>query len=265
MKKKSVIFDRKRVQQNRKKIQIHLIRDPLYASINFLMERLSPFKGPWTHVAEIGTLSDHLSRVVQEQYPEIQRYIRYGTGMKDGADKDCIEGDEEGTLPFDTHSMDLVLGHLTWHFLNDLPAFLKNIQRILRPHGLMSALFIGGESLYELHHVFSSVYWERKGGGTPIIAPMIHPSHLSPLLLNAGFFNPVVSVERITFLYENLVALLKDIQSFGGQACLVHSDFFLTPDFIKEADVLYRTTFGQRDGKIPLTLDIIFISGEKGD
>ena len=259
-----IIFDRARIGKYRNKIKTLPLSSPLNASIELLIQRLSYLKGSFQHVAEIGTMSPDLSLAMWKQYTDIQTYTRFGLAPTTQEDSHTfIVGDEEGPLPFQKASLDLVLGHFSWHSLNDLPGFLSKIYGFLGQSGVMAALLIGGESLFELHHVLSSVYWKKKNGFTPIIAPMIQPSSMSSLLQNAGFQQPVVSIERVTLLYTHLLSLLKDIQYFGGQASLLNSDFVLTPGIVKESQILYQETFGKVDGKLPLTLDVLFISGSR--
>lgn len=260
--KNLVMFDRARIQRYRAKINAARLFEPLNASIDLLLQRLSYFKGSFEDVAEIGTMSNDLSLAMSQQYPDIKTYTRFGFAPAfNEKNNNFIEGDEEGELPFLKSSLDLVLGHFSWHSLNNLPLFLQNVYGLLRPNGIIAALLIGGNSLFELHHVLSSVYWQQKNGVTPIIAPMIQPSTMTSLLQKAGFYQPVVSVDRITLLYANLFALLKDIQSFGGQASLLNSDFILTPGILKKSQLFYEETFGVGDGMLPLTVDVLFISG----
>lgn len=53
-------------------------------------------------------------------------------------------------LPYDDHSFDIVISSMSMHWVNDLPNFLKEVKRILKPDGVFMAAMLGGETLHEL-------------------------------------------------------------------------------------------------------------------
>lgn len=52
--------------------------------------------------------------------------------------------------------------------LNDIPAVLASIKRILKPDGAFIGSLIGGNSLMELRHALFLAEQERRGGVSPV-------------------------------------------------------------------------------------------------
>src|SRR6267142_732048 len=75
--------------------------------------------------------------------------------------------DVSETLPLPPESLDLVVSALAFQFVNDLPGVLAQIQRALKPDGLLLAAMIGGDTLTELRQCFAEAEAECEGGVSP--------------------------------------------------------------------------------------------------
>ena len=64
----------------------------------------------------------------------------------------------EGALPFGTNTFDVVLSNLALHWVNDLPATMTEVLRVLKPNGVFVGAMFGGETLTELRSVPSMPY-----------------------------------------------------------------------------------------------------------
>lgn len=60
--------------------------------------------------------------------------------------------DEEGKLPFENNSIDIVISCLSLHWVNDLPGTFSRIISCLKPDGVFMGALFGGETLYELRY-----------------------------------------------------------------------------------------------------------------
>ncbi len=54
------------------------------------------------------------------------------------------------TLPFEDESVDIVTSSLSMHWINNLPALFKEVNRVLRRDGAFIGAMFGGETLFEL-------------------------------------------------------------------------------------------------------------------
>ena len=128
-------------------------------------------------------------------------------------------GDED-QLPFADASFDLVVSAGALTTVNDLPAALAGIGRVLRPDGLFVAAFIGGMSLVELRACLLEAEAAITGGAGSHTAPMVEASAAAGLLARAGFAMPVADIERITLRYSSLFGLFDDLTAMGARSVL---------------------------------------------
>ncbi|MBI2234714.1 MAG: methyltransferase domain-containing protein [Micavibrio aeruginosavorus] len=172
-----------------------------------------------------------------------------------------IHGDEE-LLPFSSGSLDLVLSPLVLHAVNDLPGALVQIRQALKPDGLFLAAMLGGETLYELRQVMAEAEISLRGGISPRIAPFADKPQAGELLQRAGFSLPVVDSEIVTVTYENIFRLMNDLRHMGeGNAIIRRDRRYAGKALFMEAARLYQDRFGETDGRIRATFEIIFMIG----
>jgi len=144
-----------------------------------------------------------------------------------------VVADEE-FLPFAPASFDLVLSVFSLHWINDLPGTLIQINRILKPGGLLMMMVPGGETLKELRQSFEQAELAETGGMSPRISPFVDARAGGSLLQRAGFTLPVADSEIVTIHYENPMKLLDDLHACGETNALMtsHKGFFAAWGFV---------------------------------
>ena len=103
--------------------------------------------------------------------PSIQ-CLKLATGLRVAA--------EEDALPFAAQSLDLVVSGLSLQLVNDLPGALVQINRSLKPDGLLLAALLAGETLKELREAWLLAESEMLGGASPRVAPICRRSRTRP-------------------------------------------------------------------------------------
>jgi hypothetical protein len=176
-------------------------------------------------------------------------------------DKPFVVADEEA-LPFRDASIDLVVSGLALHFANDLPGVLAQIRRALKPDGLFLAALLGGETLIELRQAFAEAESEIESGASPRVAPFADLRQLGALLQRAGLALPVTDVERVTVRYSSVFDLMHDLRRMGAANALVARRRvpLRRTTLMRMADI-YARRFGDADGRIRTTFDIVWLSG----
>ncbi len=124
-----------------------------------------------------------------------------------------LPGAEDFTLP--EAAYDLVVAHLSLHFLDDLPGALIQLRRALKPSGLFLASMPALGTLQTLREALLEAEEALTGGVSPRISPFPALSDCAGLLQRAGFTLPVADVEEISFLYANPLALLHELRDAG--------------------------------------------------
>lgn len=170
----------------------------------------------------------------------------------------------EQPLPFPEKSFDLILSCLQAHWINDLPAFLKNIYHCLQDEGLFLGALWGGQTLCELRESLLQAELSLTGGCSPRIAPMLHPADAPFLLGESGFFMPVVDTDIITVTYPSLTNLMKDLRGMG-ETNKLHDRLqtFTSRALFETTAAIYLEKFPQPDRKISATFEVIFLTGWK--
>ena len=164
-------------------------------------------------------------------------------------------------LPLTPQGADLIVSLLSLHWMNDLPGAMAQIRRGLRPDGLFLGALIGGASLKELRWALTEAEIEARGGAQPRVSPFADGFDGGALLQRAGFALPVSDVDRITVTYTDMFALIGDLRAMGETAAFTDTGRPLTRGIAARAAELYAQRYGEADGRIPATFEIINLAG----
>lgn len=129
--------------------------------------------------------------------------------------------DESQPFPLGPHSVDVVLSAGGLHWVNDLPALLRQIRHTLRPDGVFIGAMLGGETLHELRISMQLAEDELKQRVAPRVSPMIHLRDVASLLSAAGFKLPTADYERIVMSFPSMNELLKHLRGMGETNALI--------------------------------------------
>ena len=211
-----------------------------------LVERLQAVTRKFFDVADIWTPGTTLQDLLHDRFTSISH----------------VALDDSETLPLLPESLDLVVSALALQFVNDLPGVLAQIQRALKPDGLLLAAMLGGDTLTELRQAFAAAEVECEGGVSPRVVPFADLRDVGALLQRAGFALPVTDVDRVVVRYDSAFALMADLRRMGATNILLERR--RTPT--RRATLLrmaqnYATRFADADGRIRATFDVIWLSG----
>ncbi len=169
---------------------------------------------------------------------------------------------DEDMLPLKAESLDLIFCPMALHWVNDLPGALIQMRQALKPDGLLLAAFPGGNTLGELRQCLLTAESNLTGGVTPHIAPFIDMRDAGGLLQRAGLALPVTDTDKITVTYRNPLRLLSDLRQMGESNIL--ADRARTPlsrAVLMEALRLYVQDYGDADGVVPASFEIVYLTG----
>lgn len=181
--------------------------------------------------------------------------------MLAGRDALRVVADEE-RLPFGDATLDLVTSTLSLHWTNDLVGALIQIRRALRPDGLFVGAIFGGATLTELRQSLLAAEAELSDGASMRVSPFADAIDAAGLLQRAGFALPVADVDRVKVRYAHPIKLLQDLRAMGETSVLLdRSRKPLTRKVLFRAMELYAERFGEADGKVPATFEIVSVTG----
>jgi len=253
----SLVFDRPLVRRRlARALRQGYVDFLLVRAVEDLEERLSTVLRTFSVTLDVGTPTPAAAEMLRRS-GRAEAVIR----LSPAPEPSSILGDEE-RLPFSGERFDLAVSLLALHSVNDLPGSLVQIRRALRPDGLFIGALLGGSTLTELRQSLTQAEAEIEGGVSPRVAPFADLRDIGGLLQRAGFALPVTDSDIVRVRYANAFALMQDLRRMGLTNAL--HDRRRTPlrraTLMRTAEI-YAERFGDPDGRIPATFEIVWLSG----
>ncbi|MBN9244970.1 MAG: methyltransferase domain-containing protein [Mesorhizobium sp.] len=166
------------------------------------------------------------------------------------------------TVPFEPESLDLAVSVLSMQAMNDIPGFLAQVRRALKPDGLFLGALAGAGTLAELRESLLAAETELAGGVSPRILPFADVRDAGALLQRAGLALPVADIEDTTVRYDTLFDLAADLRAMGETSPL--ADRSRKPAgrrlFARAAEI-YAERFSDPDGRVRASFSLVWMSG----
>lgn len=228
----------------------------LIRAVEDLEERLSAVLRTFSRALDVGTPTPIAAEALRRS-GRAETVIRLSPVPEPGS----ILGDEEH-LPFSGEQFDLAVSLLALHGINDLPGSLIQIRRALKPDGLFIGALLGGSTLTELRQSLTQAEAEIEGGVSPRVAPFADLRDIGGLLQRAGFALPVTDTDIVRVRYANAFALMRDLRRMGlTNALHDRRKIPLRRATLMRTAEIYAERFGDADGRIPATFEIVWLSG----
>lgn len=171
---------------------------------------------------------------------------------------------DEETLTYESNTFDAVMSSLSLHWINNLPAVLKQANNILKPDAPFLAAMFGGDSLFELRTSLQLADMERRGGVSTHTSPLADVRDVGGLLQSAGFKLLTVDVDDIVVDFPDMFALMADLQAMGENNAVLMRDMGpIQRDVLLAAQSIYKELHGNEDGTLPATFRLIYFIGWK--
>lgn len=256
------LFDRNLLRKRRQKLDIHseafsFLCQEVTAR---LIERLHTFKRDFGACFQIGNDGGYLAKDLLKT-STFFTFSDLGCLLPQDESINQIIVDEE-FFPASKNSLDLILSFLNLNSVSDIPGVLTQIFNALRPDGLFMAVFVGGDSLYELRSIFQQVEIERYKGISNRFMPLVSTKDAGYLLGRVGFALPVTDMDRIVVRYPSTTKLLQDLKITGNTNVLMNrANPPLSKGFLEDVENLYQEKFHHPGGGIQATFDLIYMTG----
>ncbi len=259
----SELFDRRAWRAHRERAARQEPVDFLHAEVaDRLVDRLDVVNREFAVALDLGARDGGLARTLAER-PGTRLVVaaESAVGFLARAPGPRVAADPE-LLPFGDASFDLIASTLVLHWTADLPGALIQLRRALKPDGLLLAAMLGGGTLVELRTALFEAELAEEGGVSPRVSPAIELADAAALLQRTGFTLPVADSETITVTYPNLLALMRDLRGMGETNALsARRRGGLRRRTLAQAALVYGERFGDPDGRIPASFEILFLCG----
>lgn len=155
-----------------------------------------------------------------------------------------------GRLPLAAGSCDLVWSNLALARSDDPAAILHEWGRVMAVEGLLMFSSLGPDTLKEMRTAFAD-------DSQPHVHPFVDMHDLGDLLVAAGFADPVMDMEIITFTYTRFEEVIADLRASGQVNSLADRRRGLTGRrFWDRARRAYADT--ARDGRVPASFEVVY-------
>ncbi|TNN61486.1 NADH dehydrogenase [ubiquinone] 1 alpha subcomplex assembly factor 5 [Liparis tanakae] len=104
---------------------------------------------------------------------------------------------------------------------------------------------------------------EREGGFSPHVSPYTAVTDLGHLLGRAGFTMLTVDIDDVQVLYPGIFEVMTDLQGMGESNCAWNRRSLLHRDSMLAAAAVYKEMYGNEDGSVPATFEILYMIGWK--
>ena len=227
-----------------------------------LVERLDDVRRSFARALDLGSHGDEFAAALADRNT-VGWLVRadLGHGFARLARGPAVVADEE-FLPFAPQSFDLVVSAMDLHWVNDLPGTLVQIQRILRPDGLLLSAMLGGATLWQLRQALTVAESEVEGGLSPRVSPFADLRDAAGLLQRAGFALPVADSETIEVEYGDALSLMRDLAAMGESNLVVERRRGLArrATLLRAAEI-YGERFALPSGRVAASFEVLFLHG----
>lgn len=181
-----------------------------------LLERLDYMLIKPSVILDLGAATGYAARKLERRYPKAQLIaldsrenllttFKHSWWKKDPT-RICANLEK---IPLNDNSIDLIFSNLSLHTLSDPQFCFQELQRVLKPEGLLLFTSFGPDTLHELRTSLSILKPQCN------LKNFIDMHHVGDILLNTGFQDPVMDMEMITLSYADLKKLMDDIHHSG--------------------------------------------------
>lgn len=161
-------------------------------------------------------------------------------------------GDAE-RLPFADDSFDLVFSNLTIQWCDDLETTFRELQRVLRPGGLLLYATLGPDTLKELRGS-----WAQADADNRHINTFLDMHDVGDAMLRARLADPVMDREDIIVTYKEAMQLMRDLKVLGAHNVNPGRHRGLTPRATLKRVIEAYEEYRDADGLLPATYEVVY-------
>lgn len=208
------IFDHQAVRRHRDRAALLLprISSVLNVLASSLLDRLDDTNRIFETALDFGGRGSIAPALIERGMSVISADVSAPMAVNAGGTALVIEAER---FAFAENSFDLVIAHLSLHFINDLPGALLQLRSALRPGGLFLASMPVLGTLDELRTALLVAETELTGKAAPRVSPFPTFRDCAGLLQRAGFALPVADMVTTELLYANPLDLLHELRAAG--------------------------------------------------
>ncbi len=155
-------------------------------------------------------------------------------------------------IPLAADSVDLIFSNAALQWCHDLRATCAEMQRVLRPGGLVLFTSFGPDTLLELRQAWAQC------DARPHVHSFLDMHDYGDQLLQARLLDPVMDCERITMTYPQVTDILRELKLLGATNAARERRRGLTGRAQLQALTAAYEACRRADGRLPVTYEVIY-------
>lgn len=211
-------------------------------------------------VLDIGSGTGHASAAMKKRWPKAQvialdlaepmlREAKKQAGWWRPFSRVCADAQ---ALPLLDQSVDVIYSNLCLQWVDDLPAVFAGFRRALKPGGLLLCSTFGPDTLVELREAFA------QADAVPHVSRFAPIAQFGDALMMSGFRDPVLDRDLFTLTYDDLTALMRELQAIGATNARQDRRHTLTGRGRFAAARAAYEPLRRDDGKLPSSWEVIY-------
>jgi len=222
-----------------------------------LFERLDYFKLEPKHIVDLGCGTGVFTRELSARYSQAKVT---GVDIAEGMIAWCKQQSQSEeyvcadavSLPFEDNSVDLIFSNLSIQWVEDLEKLFVELNRVLKPEGLLLFTTLGPDTLKELKKSFAAVDQHHH------VNDFIDMHHVGDAMLQAKMLDPVVDAEPVMISYDKATELMRDLKDIGAHNIdRRRNSGLMSPKKLRAVEKAYRQ-FALDDGQLPATYELVY-------
>ncbi|WP_144391960.1 malonyl-ACP O-methyltransferase BioC [Pleionea sediminis] len=228
-----------------------------------LFERLELMRISPDLIVDVGCGTGNYTRKLKERFKKSKVYgVDIAEGMilqaerfQGWFDKVKYQVADMDELPFEDQSVDLLFSNLALQWSENLDKTFQEFARVIKPSGLILFTTLGPDTLTELKQAWHSVDDKNH------VNDFIDMHDIGDVMIRSGIAQPVMDMEKLTFTYESVKAVVQDLKGIGAQNVNQdrHSGLMSKGKWQSMIDC-YRNNFSQNN-LFPATYEAIYGHG----
>jgi len=224
-----------------------------------MLERLQTVTIKPAHVIDVGCGTGFCTRRLHKTWPAAQI-----TGFDLAAGMVQQAGDRKGwfsrqsycqadaaSLPLKDASTDVVFSNLMLQWCDPIAVFAE-FRRVLNNDGLLMFSSFGPDTLKELRQSWATV------DDRPHVIDFADMHDHGDALLQAGFREPVMDVDRYTLTYGDVLSLLRDVHGIGSRNVMPgRRSGLMGRDALQSLGQAYQQ-FADNEGHLPASYEVVY-------
>lgn len=224
-----------------------------------LLSRLQPLVVDASTVMDLGSATCSTSQVLSKRFGRAHvisvdlahAMLQHGRKKRAWFARTSYVQATAAALPFSEQCIDVVFANLLLPWVDDPTTVFSEIARVLRKGGVFAFATLGPDSLLEVRRAWSQVDDKEH------VNRFLDMHDLGDGLVNAGFADPVLDVDRLSISYESVEKLFADLTAVGARNALRQRNRSLGgKQHFRQMTEALRSSGS--DGKITLDLELVF-------